>query len=172
MRSLDGRVAKIKHLGYWLSQIAVDGTSCAMWFRAHADSNSCASQQNCSDEGSENGARGKLKFSITDALDLTLMDHTDNTVGTGFHLTHAFITPGNTCLFSGSPFTQALKLPGITPSWRTLNCTSPLGDAGARYRDNDYSAIIKLRNSGTEFARITPALRAYAKAQMPGQESG
>src|ERR1700742_166827 len=52
VRPLDGRVAKIKHLGYGLALIAVCGASCATGFSAHADSRSDRTQQNFSDEGS------------------------------------------------------------------------------------------------------------------------
>ena len=52
------------------------------------------------------GARAKLKFAITDDLDLTFMGHDENSVGTGFNFTYTYITPGNTFLFYGSPFTQ------------------------------------------------------------------
>ena len=91
------------------------------------------------------GARGKLKLAITDDLDLTLMGHTENTVGIGFNFTYLYVTPGNTFLFPGSPFTQTVMLPGIRPSWKNLDYTSPVSTAGATYRDNDYSAIINYR---------------------------
>ena len=94
------------------------------------------------------GARAKLKFAITDDLDLTLMGHDENTVGTGFNFTYIYITPGNTFLFPGSPFTQAVMLPGIKPSWQNLDYTSPVSTAGSTYRDNDYSAIINYRLAG------------------------
>jgi iron complex outermembrane receptor protein len=94
------------------------------------------------------GARAKLKLAITDDLDLTLMGHGENTVGTGFNFTYIYITPGNTFLFPGSPFTQAVMLPGINLSWRNLDYTSPVSTAGSNYRDTDYSAIINYRLRG------------------------
>jgi iron complex outermembrane recepter protein len=94
------------------------------------------------------GARAKLKFAITDALDLTLMGHHENTVGTGFNFVYIYITPGNTFLFYGSPFTQAVMLPGINLSWQNLDYTSPVSTAGSTYRDTDYSAIINYRLPG------------------------
>ncbi len=94
------------------------------------------------------GARAKLKFAITDDLDLTLMGHDENTVGTGFNFTYIYITPGNTFLFYGSPFTQAVMLPGINLSWQNLDYTSPVSTAGSTYRDTDYSAIINYRLPG------------------------
>jgi iron complex outermembrane recepter protein len=94
------------------------------------------------------GVRGKLKLSGTDALDLTIMGHDENTEGTGFNFTYIYITPGNTFLFYGSPFTQAVMLPGIGLSWRNLDYTSPVATAGSSYRDNDYSALISYRFPG------------------------
>ena len=94
------------------------------------------------------GVRGKLKFALTADLDLTLMGHRENTVGNGFNFTYIYITPGNTFLFPGSPFTQAVMLPGITPSWRNLTYASPVSTAGSTYRDTDYSAIIDYRLPG------------------------
>jgi len=94
------------------------------------------------------GVRAKLKFAITDALDLTLMGHDENTEGTGFNFTYIYITPGNTFLFPGSPFTQAVMLPGIKLSWGNLDYTSPVTTAGSTYRDTDYSAIINYRLPG------------------------
>jgi iron complex outermembrane recepter protein len=94
------------------------------------------------------GARAKVKFAITDDLDLTLMGHDENTVGTGFNFTYIYITPGNTFLFYGSPFTQAVMLPGIKLSWQNLDYTSPVSTAGSNYRDTDYSAIINYRLPG------------------------
>ena len=94
------------------------------------------------------GARAKLKFAITDDLDLTLMGHHENTVGSGFNFVYIYITPGNTFLFFGSPFTQAVMLPGINLSWQNLAYTSPVTTAGSTYRDNDYSAIINYRLPG------------------------
>ena len=95
-----------------------------------------------------NGVRGKLKFTITDDLDLTLMGHYENTVSTGFNFVYIYITPGNTFLFPGSPFTQAVMLPGIKLSWRNLDYTSPVSTAGSTYRDTDYSAIVNYRLPG------------------------
>ncbi len=94
------------------------------------------------------GARAKLKFAITDDLDLTLMAHDENTAGSGFNFTYLYITPGNTFLFAGSPFTQAVMLPGINLSWRNLDYTSPVTTAGSTYRDTDYSAVVNYRLPG------------------------
>jgi len=94
------------------------------------------------------GARAKLKFAITDDLAVTLMGHDENTVGTGFNFTYIYITPGNTFLYYGSPFTQAVMLPGLNLSWQNLAYTSPVTTAGATYRDTDYSGIIDYRLAG------------------------
>jgi len=91
------------------------------------------------------GMRAKLKFAVADDLDLTLMGHYESTVGNGFNFTYIYITPGNAFLSVGSPFTQAVMLPGIRLSWRNLDYTSPVATAGSTYRDTDYSAIINYR---------------------------
>jgi iron complex outermembrane receptor protein len=94
------------------------------------------------------GARAKLKFLLTDDLDITLMGYNQNTVGKGFNFTYIYITPGNTFLFPGSPFTQAVMLPGIKLGWDNLDYTSPVTQAGSTYRDTDYSMIINDRLPG------------------------
>ena len=91
------------------------------------------------------GARAKLKFSISDDLDLTLMGHDEHTESSGFNFVYIYITPGNTFLFYQSPFTQAVMLPGIKLSWQNLDYTSPVTTAGSIYRDTDYSAIVNYR---------------------------
>jgi iron complex outermembrane receptor protein len=89
------------------------------------------------------GARAKLLWEITDDLDVTLMAHSELTQGKGFNFVYAYITPGNDLLFTPGPFTQALLLPGITPSWNNLVYKSPVTTAGATHRDGDYSVTIR-----------------------------
>ena len=91
------------------------------------------------------GGRTKLKLAITDDLDLMLTGHYEDTESKGFNFTYIYITPGNTFLFNGSPFTQAVMLPGIKLSWENLDYTSPVTNAGATYRDTDYGAIVDYR---------------------------
>ena len=94
------------------------------------------------------GSRIKLLFNVTDNLDVTLMAHNENTEGKGFNFTYAYITPGHDLLFTPGPFTQALMLPNITPSWNNLVYSSPVTTAGGSHRDGDYSVIIEGRLPG------------------------
>ena len=97
------------------------------------------------------------------------MGHDENTVGTGFNFTYIYITPGNTFLFYGSPFTQAVMLPGIKLSWQNLDYTSPVTTAGSTYRDTDYSAIINYRLPGGY--TLTSTTRLHAGKSAPGAGS-
>src|SRR5882724_5449880 len=94
------------------------------------------------------GARAKLLWKITDNIDVTLMAHSELTQGKGFNFVYAYITPGNDLLFTPGPFTQALLLPGITPSWNNLVYKSPVTTAGATHRDGDYSVTLEDRLPG------------------------
>ena len=94
------------------------------------------------------GSRIKLLFNVTDNLDITLMAHNENTEGKGANLVYNYITPGNDLLFTPGPFTQALLLPGYTPSWKNLVYSSPVTTAGGSHRDGDYSMIIEDRLGG------------------------
>jgi len=94
------------------------------------------------------GARAKLLWKITDNIDVTLMAHSELTQGNGFNFVYAYITPGHDLLFTPGPFTQALLLPGITPSWNNLVYKSPVTTAGATHRDGDYSVTLEDRLPG------------------------
>ena len=76
------------------------------------------------------------------------MAHNENTEGKGANFVYNYITPGNDLLFTPGPFTQALLLPGYTPSWKNLVYASPVTTAGANHRDGDYSVIIEDRLAG------------------------
>jgi iron complex outermembrane receptor protein len=89
------------------------------------------------------GARAKLLFKVTDDLDVTVMAHNELTQGHGFNFVYTYITPGNDLLFTPGPLTQAILLPGITPSANNLVYSSPVTQAGASHRDKDYSVIIE-----------------------------
>jgi iron complex outermembrane receptor protein len=101
------------------------------------------------------GARAKLRWEITDDLDVTFMAHSELTQGKGFNFVYAYITPGHDLLFTippGAPcppaceppfLTPAVLLPGITPSWNNLVYKSPVTSAGATHRDGDYSVTIR-----------------------------
>jgi iron complex outermembrane recepter protein len=94
------------------------------------------------------GSRIKLRFNVTDNLDVTLMAHNENTQGKGANFVYNYITPGNDLLFTPGPFTQQLLLPGYKPSWNNLVYASPVTTAGADHRDGDYSVIIEDRLDG------------------------
>ncbi len=94
------------------------------------------------------GSRIKLRFNVTDDLDVTLMAHNENTEGKGANFVYNYITPGNDLLFTPGPFTQQSLLPGYKPSWNNLVYASPVTTAGADHRDGDYSVIIEDRLGG------------------------
>jgi iron complex outermembrane recepter protein len=94
------------------------------------------------------GVRAKLLFKVTDDLDVTVMAHNELTQGHGFNFVYTYITPGNDLLFTPGPLTQAILLPGITPSANNLVYSSPVTQAGASHRDKDYSVIIEQRLPG------------------------
>jgi len=101
------------------------------------------------------GARIKLRFSVTDNLDVTLMAHNENTEGRGANFVYAYITPGHDLLFTPGPFTQELMLPGYTPSWKNLVYSSPVTTAGGSHRDGDYSVIVEDRFAGYTLTSTT-----------------
>jgi iron complex outermembrane receptor protein len=88
------------------------------------------------------GFRGKLLFKVTDDLSVSLMTHYENTEGRGMNFVYTYITPGAPLL--GAPvLSQAILLPGITPSMTNLNYSSPVTTAGGSHRDKDASLIIE-----------------------------
>jgi iron complex outermembrane receptor protein len=93
------------------------------------------------------GGRAKILFKVTDDLDVTVMAHNELTTGHGFNFVYTYITPGAD-LLGAPPLSQAILLPGITPSQRNLVYSSPVTDAGASHRDKDYSVIIEDRLPG------------------------
>jgi iron complex outermembrane recepter protein len=93
------------------------------------------------------GARAKVLFKVTDDLDITVMAHNELTQGHGFNFVYSYITPGAN-LLGAPPLSQAVLLPGITPSPNNLEYSSPVTSAGASHRDKDYSVIIEDRLPG------------------------
>ena len=93
------------------------------------------------------GGRAKVLFKVTDDLDVTVMAHNELTTGHGFNCVYTYITPGAT-LLGAPPLSQAVLLPGITPSQTNLVYSSPVTDAGASHRDKDYSVIVDYRLPG------------------------
>ena len=91
----------------------------------------------------------KLLLKVTDDLDITAMAHYEETVGRGFNFVYLYITPGANLLGVPAPFmSQAVLLPGITPSANNLVHSSPVTTAGASHRDNDVSLIVEKRLAG------------------------
>jgi iron complex outermembrane receptor protein len=111
------------------------------------------------------GARLKFRFEVTENLDVTLMARSENTEGRGANLVYAYITPGHDLLFTPGPFTQALMLPGYTPSWKNLVYSSPVTTAGGSHRDGDYSVIVEDRLAGGYTLVSTTAYSEEKQAQ-------
>ena len=111
------------------------------------------------------GARGKLLFKVTDDLDVTLMTHYENTEGRGFNFVYTYITPGAP-LLGAPPLSQAVLLPGITPSTNNLSYASPVTGAGASHRDKDASLIIEDRLPGGYTLTSTTAYQNEKQHQV------
>lgn len=112
------------------------------------------------------GARGKLEIDITSDLQLSLMARTGGFDTTGGNFVYSYLTPGSTLLFPGSPFTQAFLLPGITPSNENQTYNSPVTDAGAIVRDEDFSATIDYALGNLDLRSIT----AYSKETLENKQ--
>jgi iron complex outermembrane receptor protein len=83
------------------------------------------------------GLRAKLLWKITDDFSAKLTYHRAASKVDGFNFVYTYTTPGADLLFTPGPLTQALLLPGITPSWNNLDYKSPVSEAGHRHDDND-----------------------------------
>ena len=83
------------------------------------------------------GVRAKLLWKINDDIDAKLTYHHGTVQQHGFNFVYTHLQPGADLLFTPGPLTQALELPGITPSWENLDYKSPVGTAGHRADDND-----------------------------------
>src|ERR1700722_578036 len=83
------------------------------------------------------GVRAKLLWKINDDIDAKLTYHHGTVQQHGFNFVYTHLQPGADLLFTPGPLTQALELPGITPSWENLDYKSPVNTAGHRADDND-----------------------------------
>jgi iron complex outermembrane receptor protein len=83
------------------------------------------------------GVRAKLLWKISDDVSAQFMYHHSSVMQTGFNFVYTHLQPGADLLFTPGPLTQALLLPGITPSWQNLQYNSPVDTAGHRADDND-----------------------------------
>ena len=83
------------------------------------------------------GVRAKLLWKINDDVDAKLTYHHGTVQQHGFNFVYTHLQPGADLLFTPGPLTQALELPGITPSWENLDYKSPVNTAGHRADDND-----------------------------------
>ena len=83
------------------------------------------------------GVRAKLLWKINDDVEAKLTYHHGTVQQHGFNFVYTHLQPGADLLFTPGPLTQALLLPGITPSWQNLDYNSPVNAAGHRADDND-----------------------------------
>ncbi|HEX7759369.1 MAG TPA: TonB-dependent receptor [Caulobacteraceae bacterium] len=91
------------------------------------------------------GTRGKLRLHPTDNLDVTVAAHYGQMDSHGSNFVYSFVTPGATLLFPGSPLTQALLLPGVTPSLDNQTFNSVVPNSGASTRDYDVALTLDYR---------------------------
>ena len=103
------------------------------------------------------GTRAKIKFKISDDLDITLTGHYNRAQSTGFNFAYTYVTPGTTLLVGpgGPPFLSVGALmPGITPNIDNTDYVSPV-HSGATITDKDFSAIINYRFGGFTLTSTT-----------------
>jgi iron complex outermembrane receptor protein len=116
------------------------------------------------------GVRGKLLFHPNDNFDLTLAAHYGEEQSHGSNFTYIFATPGAKLLcglacpppgIGPSILTQALLLPGITPSWSNLNYNSPVPNSGAHLRDADVTLTLDYRLGAYTLSSTTSYQNEY-----------
>jgi iron complex outermembrane receptor protein len=94
------------------------------------------------------GVRAKLLWKINDDIDAKLTYHHGTVQQHGFNFVYTHLQPGADLLFTPGPLTQALELPGITPSWQNLDYKSPVSTAGHRSDDNDANLDLNFNLGG------------------------
>jgi iron complex outermembrane recepter protein len=108
------------------------------------------------------GFRGKLKFLLTDSLDVTVMAHQAEDRSSGFNFVYVYVPPGAAIIGSS----QAVALPGITPSWDNLDYKSPVNSAGAVHKDQDTSVILNYRFGNGSTLTSTSAYQRETQQQV------
>jgi iron complex outermembrane receptor protein len=108
------------------------------------------------------GFRAKLKFLLTDNFDATVMVHQAEDRSTGFNFVYIYVPPGASLIGSS----QAVALPGITPSWNNLNYKSPVDSAGAVHKDQDASVILNYRFGNGSTLTSTSAYQRETQLQV------
>jgi iron complex outermembrane recepter protein len=91
------------------------------------------------------GARGKLRFKITDDFDATVMAHYANTVTHGFNFVYTYMGPGAKLL---GAIPQSEALPNITPSYQNLSIDSIQNVADFSHQERDFSLDLNWRLAG------------------------
>lgn len=103
------------------------------------------------------GARGKLLFKPNENLDITLAGRVGRDNSNGFNFVYTHLAPGVFLLTGGGgpPFlSQAVLLPGITPSFDNLKYNSPI-DVYSNVADTDYSLDVQYRIGGLTLSSTT-----------------
>lgn len=101
------------------------------------------------------GGRLKLRFDPTDSFDVTLSGHLAESQSHGANFVYTYATPGATLLFPGSPLTQALLLPGITPNLDNQSYNSSVPNSGMLVDDTDFSVDMNYRFAGLTLSSTT-----------------
>jgi iron complex outermembrane recepter protein len=108
------------------------------------------------------GFRAKLKFLLTDNFDVTVMAHQAEDRSSGFNFVYVYVPPGAALIGSS----QAVALPGITPSWDNLDYKSPVNSAGAVHKDQDTSVILNYRFGNGSTLTSTSAYQRETQQQV------
>jgi iron complex outermembrane receptor protein len=108
------------------------------------------------------GFRAKLKFLLTDNFDLTVMAHQAQDRSSGFNFVYTYVPPGAFLIGSS----QAVALPGITPSYHNLDYKSPVNSAGAVHKDQDASVILNYRFGNGSTLTSTSAYQRETQLQV------
>jgi iron complex outermembrane receptor protein len=93
------------------------------------------------------GARGKVRFQLSNNFDATIAAHYSEMKSTGMNFVYSYVTPGANllCGFAcppGWPLTQAALFPNVTPSMDNQKYNSPVHNSGAIARDADVTLTL------------------------------